>query len=88
MAEDNPEEPDDFEEEWKNAVQDGDLHRVQHILRDGRIDINAECFRYRWTALHYTSVFGHNLRIMRFLLEHGADVNHQTKCGSAVPPLW
>ena len=64
-------------EEWRNAVQDGDLHRVQRILRDGRVDVDRDCSSLG-TALHVVSSFG-NLRIMRVLLEHGADVNHQSE---------
>ena len=83
MAEDNPEEPDDVEEEWISAVEDCNFPRVQRILRSGRMDVNRQCFRgRRWAALHVVSLQSApgNLRIMRVLLEHGANANQTRWC--------
>ena len=80
MAEDNPEELHTAEEEWKNAVRNSHLHSVQRILRNGSVDVDRECFGSGCTALHIASAGG-DLRIMRVLLEHGANVNHQKRHG-------
>ena len=61
MAEDTPEEPDDIETEWIDAVHDRDLRRAQRILTDGHVDVNAECFWSGGMALQYVS---HNVDLL------------------------
>ena len=61
----------------------GNLHEVQRLLRDGLVDVHLVLINHSavsewgsgWTAIQLASCFGH-LRIMRVLLEHGANVNH------------
>ena len=79
MAEDNPEEPG-TDKEWAQAVVHGNLHRIQRMLRDGRVDVDRDCIWSGFAALGFLS-YNENLRLMRVLLECGADVNHQDKCG-------
>ena len=68
--------------DWENAISRDDLFRVQRILRSGRLDVNLQYNHriYKWSALHHASCRGF-LRIVRVLLEHGAEVNKQDERG-------
>ena len=56
---------------WR-TVRAGNLEEAETLLKDGA---NVEARdRYGWSLLHY-ACFHNHVSIVRFLLEHGADVN-------------
>ena len=68
------------------AAYSGNLEVVRILIEYDHADINARDV-YGETPLHWASI-GHNFRdgsVLRFLLEHGADVNAQNKPSGRTP---
>ncbi|ATX81786.1 serine/threonine-protein phosphatase 6 regulatory ankyrin repeat subunit A [Mariprofundus ferrinatatus] len=62
------------QESWFNSAKEGDLKSLQQTLESG-FEINSTDQNGN-SALHYASQGAH-LDVMRFLIEHGADLNLQ-----------
>lgn len=72
----------EFERGIWYAAQYNDLDRVEALLRKGTSANVEDSAGY--TALHYAARNGH-YKICKTLLENGAAVNAQTRCGRATP---
>ncbi|XP_071568899.1 uncharacterized protein [Temnothorax nylanderi] len=71
-----------FERGIWSAALEGDVDRVNRLLREGVFVDTADSAGY--TALHYATRAGH-VRVCEILLEHGAKVNARTRSMRATP---
>jgi ankyrin repeat protein len=62
-----------------DAVRVGDLERVKLVIQKGA-DVNNCVYAYGWTPIFWAIERG-QFDMCRFLLDHGADVNHKSHNG-------
>jgi len=58
------------------AAVDGDLNKVQSILKSGKEKVN-DLDKWGWSALTWSVYYGHG-HVAKYLLEEGADANFKT----------
>jgi outer membrane protein assembly factor BamB len=75
----------DAEETLWNAARSGDLETIKKLVAAG-VDVNAKT-KYNATALAYACDKGH-VDIVRYLLEHGAEVNTTDNFYDFTPLGW
>ena len=75
----------DAKETLWNAARSGDLETIKKLVTAG-VDVNAKT-KYNATALAYSCDKGH-VDIVRYLLEHGAEVNTTDNFYDFTPLGW
>ncbi len=66
-------------DQWEAAVEAGDIEQVSRMLSSD-FDVNADVNGIGWTALHLAAR-DNNERLVRILLDAGAEVNAKTANG-------
>jgi len=70
---------DDLEKTLFDAIRDGNLKEVKRLIEDEKIDVNSSYSiegEYEGSALH-CSVYCDQLDILKYLLDHGADMEQK-----------